>query len=259
MATPLLPMTLFLTVAAVLGACFGSFSNVLVYRLPRNLSIVGPRSFCPSCKTQVSWFDNIPLLSWILLRGKCRHCSAGISPRYLVLEVAGVLCALGALARFGFTLEGVAAALYLILLLDIAIIDWQHMIIPHTLTITGMVLGLAFSFFTPLGAINSVLGMALGAGIILAVSYGYKLLRGVVGMGGGDVMLMGMVGAFQGLWAVPAVLFGGAIMGTVYALSAGRGQVAGETKLPFGTFLAAAAFVVLFAGDWIWTTYMNLF
>ena len=259
MVATLYPITLLMIMAAILGACFGSFSNVLIYRLPRNLSVVGPRSFCPSCKKQVSWYDNIPLLSWILLRGKCRHCGTGISPRYLVLEIAGTFCALGAFARFGVTLEGASAALYLILLLDIAIIDWQHMIIPHTLTISGMVLGLAFSFFTALGPVESALGLALGAGVILAVSYGYKLIRGVVGMGGGDVMLMAMVGAFQGIWAVPAVLFGGAFMGTIYAVTVGRGQVAGETKLPFGTFLAAAALVVLLAGDWLWTTYLTLF
>lgn len=253
------PSVFLLTIAAVLGACFGSFSNVLVYRLPRNLSVVGPRSFCPNCKNQVSWYDNIPLLSWLMLKGKCRHCHEKISPRYLVLEVAGIACALVAFARFGLTIEGAAAAIYLLLLLDIAIIDWQHMIIPHTLTITGMVLGLAFSFFTPLGLYDSILGLALGAGIILAVSYGYKLLRGVVGMGGGDVMLMGMVGAFQGPWAVPAVLFGGAVMGTVYAVTAGRGQVSGEAKLPFGTFLAGAAVVVLLAGDWLWAYYLTLF
>ncbi len=259
MSASIYPPVFLLTIAAVLGACFGSFSNVLIYRLPRNLSVVGPRSFCPSCKKQVAWYDNIPLLSWLMLRGKCRHCGEGISPRYLILEIAGVACAMVAFARFGLTLEGAAAAMYLLLLLDIAIIDWQHMIIPHTLTIAGMVLGLIFSFFTPLGWIDSAWGMVLGGGIILAVSYGYKLMRGVVGMGGGDVMLMGMVGAFQGPWAVPAVLFGGAMMGSIYAVTAGRGQVEGNAKLPFGTFLAAAALVVLLAGDWLWTTYLALF
>jgi len=259
MGASIYPPIFLLTIAAVLGACFGSFSNVLVYRLPRNLSVVGPRSFCPSCNKQVSWHDNIPLLSWLLLRGKCRHCQEAISPRYLILEVAGIACALVGLARFGLTLEGAAAAIYLLLLLDIAIIDWQHMIIPHTLTIAGMVSGLAFSIFTPPGWMDLLLGLALGAGIILVVSYGYKFLRGVVGMGGGDVMLMGMVGAFQGPWAVPAVLFGGAFMGTIYAITAGRGQVTGEAKLPFGTFLAAAAVVVLLAGDWLWNTYLKLF
>ncbi len=259
MTLSIYPPLFILAVASVLGACFGSFSNVLIYRLPRNLSVVGPRSFCPYCKEQVSWYDNIPLLSWLLLRGKCRHCSAPISPRYLLLEVAGIACVLLGFFVFGISLQGIAAALYLILLLDIAIIDWQHMIIPHTLTLTGMIIGLVFSSFTPLGIVDSGLGLLLGGGIILAISYGYKLFRGVVGMGGGDIMLMAMVGAFQGPWAVPAVLFGGAVLGTLYAVTRGRGQVAGEAKLPFGTFLSAAALIVLLAGDWLWATYLTLF
>ena len=259
MGASIYPPVFILTIAAVVGACFGSFSNVLIYRLPRNLSVVGPRSFCPACKKQVSWYDNIPLLSWVLLRGKCRHCQERISPRYLVLEVSGIAFVLVGFLRFGLTMESAAAAVYLLILLNIAIIDWQHMVIPHTLTIAGMVFGLVFSLFTALGLMNSLLGLAASAIIILAVSYGYKLLRGVVGMGGGDVMLMGMVGAFQGLWAVPAVLFGGAFMGSLYAVTAGRGKVAGDSKLPFGTFLALAAAIVLLTGDWLWSTYMTLF
>lgn len=259
MAASIYPPAFWIACAAILGACFGSFSNVLIYRLPRNLSVVGPRSYCPACKKTVAWYDNLPLLSWVLLRGRCRHCAEPISPRYLILEVGGVLCALLGLWRFGFTAQGIGAAFYLLLLLNIAVIDWQHMIIPHTLTIAGMLLGLAFSFFTPLGPVDSLLGLALGAGIILAVSYGYKLLRGVIGMGGGDVMLMGMVGAFQGIWAVPAVLFGGALMGTLYVVVFNRGKVQGESKLPFGTFLAAAALAVLLAGDRLWSTYLQLF
>lgn len=259
MSASLLPTWYLYVVAAVVGACFGSFSNVLVYRLPRNLSVVGPRSFCPTCENTVAWYDNIPLLSWALLRGKCRHCAAGISARYLVLEGAGVLCALVGFRRFGISLEGVGAALYLLLLVNVAIIDWQHMIIPHTLTITGMVTGLALSFFTPIGPMESGLGLLVGGGLILGVSYGYKLVRGVIGMGGGDVMLMGMVGAYQGLFGVLAVLFGGAFLGSLYAMTAMRGKPAGEAKLPFGTFLAGAAGAVLLWGEQLWQVYLGLF
>lgn len=262
-ATPLwaepFPVLVPLLMAAWLGACFGSFSNVLIYRLPRNLSVVGPRSFCPECKKQVSWFDNIPLLSWILLRGRCRHCGTHISFRYFLLELAGAFCALAGIARFGWTSEGLAGALFLILLLDIAVIDWQHMIIPHTLTVTGMVLGLVLALFGPPGFIMAAVGCLTGAGIILAVSWGYKLFRGVVGMGGGDIMLMGMVGAFLGPWKVVAVLFGGALLGTVFALTAGRGKVDGASKLPFGTFLAASAAIILFFGEQLFQWYLGRF
>ncbi len=259
MSGSLNPSVFWYAVAAVVGACFGSFSNVLVYRLPRNLSVVGPRSYCPKCKKTVAWYDNIPLLSWVLLRGRCRHCAAPISPRYLLLEMAGILCVLVGFGRFGVTGQGVGAALYLLLLVNVAIIDWQHMIIPHTLTVAGMVAGLGLSFFTPLGPVDSLLGLLAGGGIILGVSYGYKLARGVLGMGGGDVMLMGMVGAFQGPYGVLAVLFGGAFLGSLYALTAMRGKPAGAAKLPFGTFLAAAALVVLLAGERLWQAYIALF
>jgi len=248
-----------LVLAAWLGACFGSFSNVLIYRLPRNLSVVGPRSFCPSCEKTVAWYDNLPVFSWLLLRGRCRHCSAPFSVRYLLVELAGAACVLIGIARFGWTIDGLSASFFLLILLDIAIIDWQHMVIPHTLTLAGMVMGLVLSIFGNPGLSSALLGAAIGGGVILVVSYGYKLVRGVVGMGGGDVMLMAMVGVFLGPWGVPAVLFGGALFGTLYAVTAGRGRLAGAAKLPFGTFLAAAAVVVLLFGREILAWYLSGF
>jgi len=248
-----------LILAAWLGACFGSFSNVLIYRLPRNLSVVGPRSFCPSCEKTVAWYDNLPVFSWLVLRGRCRHCSAPFSVRYLLVELAGAACVLVGIARFGWTIDGLSASFFLLILLDIAIIDWQHMVIPHTLTLAGMVMGLVLSIFGNPGLSSALLGAAIGGGVILAVSYGYKLVRGVVGMGGGDVMLMAMVGIFLGPWGVPAVLFGGALFGTLYAVTAGRGRLAGAAKLPFGTFLAAAAVVVLLFGREILAWYLSGF
>ncbi|RKZ16246.1 prepilin peptidase, partial [bacterium] len=140
------PALLMLTGGGVLGALFGSFSNVLIHRLPRNLSVVRPRSACPSCAATIAWYDNVPVLSWLMLRGRCRRCDAGISPRYPLVELAGAGCALVALLRFGFNLDGLAGAVFLLLLLDIAIIDWEHMIIPHTLSIAGMTSGLVLAF-----------------------------------------------------------------------------------------------------------------
>ena len=254
-----LPMYFMMALVIWLGACFGSFSNVLIYRLPRNLSVVGPRSFCPVCKNQVAWFDNIPLLSWVLLRARCRHCAAPISSRYFWMEAAGSLCALLGVMRFGWTSEGLGAALFLLLLLDIAVIDWQHMIIPHTLTITGMILGLTFSFFGGQDFMRSVLGLLVGGGIIMAISWGYRLFRGVVGMGGGDIMLMGMAGSFLGPWSVLTVLFGGALLGTLLALTSGRGKLDGGAKLPFGTFLALSAAIMMFFGSEIFRWYVGRF
>ncbi len=242
-----------------LGACLGSFSNVLVYRLPRNLSIVGPRSFCPQCRTTVAWYDNIPVLSWVLLRGRCRHCRARISLRYPLLEAAGALTLALGLLRFGWTVHGLAAGVLLLLLLVIAVVDWEHMVIPHTLTVAGTVLGLAASLKSTPGPVDALLGMACGAGIILVVSYGYKLVRGQVGMGGGDVMMMGMLGTFTGPWGVFAVLFAGALTGTLYAFLYGSRVDDGAAKLPFGTFLALGGGVVYFFGPEILAWYLNIF
>ena len=134
-----LPPAAALAAAAVLGACCGSFSNVLIHRLPRNLGVVKGRSFCPHCAKMIAWYDNVPVLSWLLLRGRCRHCGAGIPARYPLVELAGAGCAVLGVLRFGYGPEGWGAALLLLLLVDIALIDWEHMIIPHTLTVTGMV------------------------------------------------------------------------------------------------------------------------
>ncbi|MBK9775384.1 MAG: prepilin peptidase [bacterium] len=193
MALPYEPGFLY-AFTALLGACFGSFSNVLIHRLPRNLSVVRPRSACPSCGRAIAWHENIPVLSWLLLRARCRGCAAPIASRYVLVELAGAACALIGVWRFGFTFAGLSASLLLLLLLDIALIDWEHMIIPHTLTIAGIVIGLGGSFLDGRDPAAAFLGAAVGAGSILAVSWGYRLVRGVIGMGGGDVMLMGMVG-----------------------------------------------------------------
>lgn len=254
-----MPMVPFWAVAVWLGACLGSFANVLVYRLPRNLSIVGPRSFCPGCGSRVAWYDNVPLLSWIVLRGRCRRCGGGIPVRYPLLEAAGALCLVAGLLRFGWTVHGLAAGLLLLLLLVIALVDWEHMIIPHTLTVAGTVIGLAASVWSPPGLHQALLGVAAGAGSIITVTWVYKAVRGVVGMGGGDVMLMGMLGAFVGPWGVMAVLFAGALLGTVYAVVAGRGRVDGSSKLPFGTFLAAGGAVVHLWGGEIFAWYLGAF
>ncbi|MBU8870271.1 MAG: prepilin peptidase [Gemmatimonadales bacterium] len=242
-----------------LGLCFGSFSNVLIYRLPRNLSVVGPRSFCPGCRRTVAWYDNIPLLSWLLLRGKCRHCGIRISPQYLLVELAGAACALIGIWSAGFTLVGLSIGVFLLLLFNVAVIDWGHMIIPHTLTVAGMILGLVFGHFALGDLGDSIIGLLVGGGIILVVSHGYQLIRGVPGMGGGDVMLMGMIGAFLGVWGALGVLFGGALLGSLFALTVGRGRLNGTAKLPFGTFLALAAGVAQLFGEGLFSWYMSKF
>ena len=242
------PLALMLTGGGVLGALFGSFSNVLIHRLPRNQSVVAPRSACPACARPIAWYDNVPVLSWLLLRGRCRHCRVPISPRYPLVELAGAACAVGALLRFGFTPDGLLGAVFLLLLLDIAIIDWEHMIIPHTLTVGGIACGLGLASWSGQGLLPAAVGCLAGAGIVVALAHGYRLVRGRIGMGGGDVMLMAMVGAFLGPWGVGLVLFGGALLGTLYVLARHGGSLPGTARLPFGTFLAAAGALALLGG-----------
>jgi leader peptidase (prepilin peptidase)/N-methyltransferase len=242
----------------VLGLCLGSFANVLIWRLPRDRSPAGGRSRCPACDGLIAWYDNLPLVSWLLLRGRCRRCAAGIPVRYPLVELAAGVLAAGCWLWWGPTAAAAAAFVLVYLLGVIAIIDWQHMIIPHSLTVSGMVAGLALAEVAGPGLPRALLGLLAGGGLVWALSAGYRVLRGQAGMGGGDVMLMAMVGAFLGPGAAAAVLGLGALLGTLYALASGGGRLAGTAKLPFGTFLAAAAAGVLVAGPAVWTWYLGL-
>jgi len=245
-------------VTAALGLCLGSFASVLIHRLPRERGIVRGRSACPRCERMIAWYDNLPLVSWLLLRGRCRHCHAPISWQYPLTELITALLALGSIYYAGPGLEAAAVFTFLYLLGVIAVIDARHMIIPHTLTVSGMVLGLALAEFTGPGLDRALLGLLAGGGSVLLLSEGYRLLRGQAGMGGGDVMLMGMVGAFLGPWPAVAVLGLGALLGTLFVVIGSAGRVEGTARLPFGTFLAAAAVVVLLVGAELWAWYLGL-
>lgn len=247
-----------LGLGALLGACLGSFGNVLAHRLPREQQVVRGRSQCPTCGHQIAWYDNLPVLSWLLLRGRCRHCRGSISWRYPMLEVLTAGIAIGCLWLVSDLGQAIATFVFLYLLLLIGWIDWDHMIIPHSLSVTGIVVGLAASFFAGPGLGASILGILVGGGLVLALSEGYRLARGEAGMGGGDVMLMAMIGAFLGPWAAAAVLGVGALLGTIFVVIKGRGRVQGTAKLPFGTFLAAGAALVLIWGDPVWSWYLGL-
>jgi leader peptidase (prepilin peptidase) / N-methyltransferase len=245
--------------AALLGLCLGSFANVLIHRLPRELDVVRGRSACPRCSSKIAWYDNVPLLSWLMLKGRCRHCRGAIAWRYPAVELAAGLLAAACILTVGATLAAMAAFVLLYLLGMIAIIDWRHMIIPHTLTVSGMVAGLALAEFTGPGLERALLGLLVGGGTVLGLSEGYRLLRGQAGMGGGDVMLMAMVGTWLGPWPTLGVLGGGALLGTLYVLIRSAGRLDGAARLPFGTFLAVAAAGVMLGGPRLWAWYVGLF
>jgi len=255
--------------AFAMGAIVGSFLNVVIHRYPREESIVFPSSHCPHCNTPIRWYDNIPILSYLALRARCRSCKAPISPRYPLVELANALFYLAVFLRTGPTIGFVLIAASVSLLIALVYIDADIQILPDVIDLPGIAIGIAAGFLA-LGAlypdltlasswIDSVAGAATGAGIIVVISAVYWLLRKIEGMGQGDIKMMAMIGALLGWRAVPAVLFlasiSGAIVAVPIAIRSDRGL---QLALPFGVFLGFATLVVLFFGPTLSAWYLAL-
>lgn len=238
-----------MTVAFALGAMVGSFLNVVIARLPRpGESIVFPASRCPACQAPIRWYDNIPLLSFLLLGRRCRACNALISWRYPAVELAMALLSVALLGKFG---PGVAFAGHFVLtaaLLAIIFIDAEHQIIPDVISLPGIALGFLFSFVNPLVTWqSSALGILAGGGSFYLIALVYFLLTRREGMGGGDIKLLAMIGAFQGWQALPFVVFISSLLGTVIGVGAMiKQRKGGKTVIPYGPFLAMASLLFLF-------------
>ena len=202
-------------IAFVFGSIIGSFANVCIHRLPRRQSLVFPASHCPTCQEQLRPWHNIPLLSYFALRGRCAFCSTAISVRYPLVECLGGLLYVFLYQQFGFSVHSVVLILLATALLIISFIDLQHKIIPDVITLPGIVAGVVASLLiTPVGVINSILGVALGGGLFVLVAV---ISRG--GMGGGDIKLVAMIGAFLGWQAVLMTIFLGSFTGAVAVLT----------------------------------------
>ncbi len=246
-----LELLLFLS-SFLFGAVVGSFLNVVILRLPQeDSSIVFPASHCPSCRTPLAWYENIPLLSFLFLRGKCGHCKTKISVQYPVVELLMALLSCSVYAAFGLTVTALGYFIFCAALLCIIWIDIHHQIIPDVISLPGMVLGFLFSFFNPnLSWQDSLLGLLAGGGVLYAIAILYLLLRKQEGMGGGDIKLLAMIGAFLGWQSLLFVIFfssfSGALIGIAAMVQQGKG---GATRIPFGPFLAIAALVFLFFQD----------
>jgi len=255
--TPYLYFSLF---AFVFGAVIGSFLNVCICRMPRDESIVSPPSHCPHCSYRIRWYDNIPLLSYLVLRGKCRGCGAHISLQYPLVELINGLLTLALFYRFGPSLTFLSLFLFCSGLVTITFIDIEHQIIPDEISLSGIVIGFAFSFFLPWqGWLNSLSGILLGGGCLLLVAYGYHWLTGREGMGGGDIKLLAMMGAFLGWKAVPFIVFSASLVGSVVGVSLILFQKRdGKLAIPFGPYLAAGAVLYIFYGRQIIQWYLNL-
>ncbi len=253
------PTEFWIVAAGLFGLIAGSYLNVLIHRLPLGISTVLPPSSCPACGSKIRWFDNLPILSWLLLRGRCRDCGAAISWRYPVFEAATALAFVGAVLRFGPGWGAVAAALLAALLLALGAIDFDHFLLPDKLTLPGIALGLASQLLVPGGSLSrGLVGALAGAGILLTVAGAWELLRGVEGMGLGDVKMLAAVGAFLGFSGVIVTLVVGTLAGSLVGLAlvaARRGSF--SAKLPFGVFLAAGGLVALFAGPALIAFYLG--
>jgi len=232
------------------GAVVGSFLNVVIYRVPREISVVSqPPSTCPGCGTAIRWFDNIPLLSWLALLGRCRSCKGSISIRYPLVEVASGGLAVLTFLRWGFTPTGFEVLVFAWVSLALGLIDLDFQILPNSMTYPSILFGLLFSWFGGYTWwLDSLIGALVGAALPIAVIVIYKLWRGVEGMGWGDVKYLAAIGSVVGLRGCVGVLVVASILGALVGVGlilSGRGS--GKTALPFGTFLALAVILWLYA------------
>jgi len=231
------------TASVVLGLALGSFLNVCIYRLPRGMSVLNPRwSACPNCKQPIAFYDNVPVLSWLLLRGRCRKCKAPISPRYLLIEVLTAALFLACSWHFGMTLATLKYWTLAFLLLGLIFTDAETKLLPDKMTLTGLGLGIVFSLFVPvndlaaqflpvslpvsadvssglLSLADSLLGAAVGASFIYGAGAIYLRARGIEGMGFGDVKLMAMIGSFLGVKLTVFTIFAASIAGSIFGVS----------------------------------------
>ena len=235
----------FLAVATfALGLCFGSFLNVCIYRLPLGKSVVAPRSACPHCGDMIPLYHNLPVISWLILGGKCRACKQPISPRYLVVEVLTGLLFLGCYSHFGLTLAALKCVVFGYLLLGLIFTDAETKLLPDALTLPGVALGIALSLVVPVNDLasrimpglvspamrgeiswrlwslsDSLLGAAIGASFLYGAAAIYLRARGVEGMGFGDVKLMALIGAFLGTKLTVLTIFASSLAGSLFGLS----------------------------------------
>ncbi len=243
-------ITPFIFIAAFcFGAIVGSFLNVVILRLPsEGESIAFPASHCTSCMTGLHWYENIPILSFLVLRGKCKHCNEKISMQYPVVELCMALLSLALVQRFGLSITTGGYFLFCAALLVIIWIDIHHQIIPDTISLPGIIIGLLFSTVCPeLHWKDSLIGVLAGGGVLYVIALLYFLWRKADGMGGGDIKLLAMIGAFLGWQSLPFVILASSVSGSIVGLLAMiKQKKGGQTRIAFGPFLSLAALAYLF-------------
>ncbi len=244
----------------IFGLCIGSFLNVCIYRLPKSKSIVHPRSMCPHCGALIRSYDNIPILSYLALKGKCRHCETSISFRYPVIELMSGIFAVGVFLKYGLTFEAVIYYAFVAALLVITFIDIDHQIIPDVITLPGIPIFFAASFALPeITAVESILGILIGGGSLFSIAWLYHLLTQKEGMGGGDIKLLAMMGAIIGWQGVLFAIFVASAVGTVSGmLLMLKNRKTMKLAIPFGPFLAIGGTAYILFGPQLIAWYFNL-
>lgn len=248
-------------VIILFGLAWGSFLNVLIYRLPLGMSILKPPSSCPRCRQRIKFYDNIPIISFLVLRGRCRYCREKISFSYPLVEFLTPLSFVLLYAHHSLSLFFFASCLFSSALIVLAFIDYYHQILPDEITLPGIVLTLVYSIFRKdLNLTQALVGAVAGAGFLLFIYAAYYLLRKKEGMGMGDVTLMLMIGAYLGLlqafFTLIIASFAGALVGAFFIIFRKKSL---QYSLPFGAFLAPSAFVSLLWGKGLITAYLGLF
>jgi leader peptidase (prepilin peptidase)/N-methyltransferase len=247
--------------ATLFGLVLGSFMNVCIYRIPRKLSIITPRSRCPQCENKIKFYDNLPVVSYLVLRGKCRYCGQPISWQYPIVEALTGLLSLALFIKFGLSYQYALWLLFTASLVTISFIDFHHKIIPDVISLPGIAVGwIASLIFGHISWLDSLIGIAAGGGSLFLVAYLYERFTGREGMGGGDVKLLAMIGSWMGWRPLPLVVLlsslTGAVVGLAFILVAGKGY---RVRIPFGPFLSFGAIIYSFFGPELTTWYLGLF
>ena len=248
------------SLVVLLGACVGSFLNVCIYRLPRRESLMWPGSRCTTCERSLSWYENVPIVSWVVLRGRCRTCRASVSWMYPAVEMVTALAFLSGYLLYGLTMIAVVRVLFACALIVLFVTDLQHKILPNIITVPGIVVGFVCSLFLPPGWLESLIGIVVGGGSLFAIAETYYRVRGQEGLGMGDVKLLGMIGAFLGWKLVLLTLVFASVAGSLAGgilIVSGRGNM--KYALPFGTFLAIGALVAAIWGTPIVDWYLGFY
>jgi leader peptidase (prepilin peptidase) / N-methyltransferase len=245
---------------ALLGLAVGSFLNVCIYRIPLGRSVVSPASRCLQCDTALQWIDNIPVVSYLVLGGRCRKCRAPISMRYPIVELITMVVFLVHYYVFGLDPILVPRLLFASAMIVLFAIDLEHHLLPNVITLPGIVIGFAFSLLLPPGPLSSLIGILIGGGVLWLIGEAYYRFAGQEGMGGGDVKMLGMIGAFLGWKLVLITLVFSSITGAIIGLgliATRRGDM--KYALPYGTFLALAGLLASLQGDRIAAWYAGMY